>query len=102
METRPTSPTGFNVFLAGTSVALAPLVGVLAFENLARRRALAQESDAPPRDSGARFTAGERLPPLALLAHDGSVERLAFDGTGHGTLLLFYAEACNVCPQAFV
>ena len=93
------------MFLLGTSIALAILVVVLTTQNRALKHALAQERaehDARRAPSEARLVPGDVLPPLALLARDGSVERVAHDGTGRGALLLFYAESCNVCPQVFL
>jgi hypothetical protein len=102
-----TRPSGFTVFLVGTSLALAILVVVLSSQNRALKQALArertQQEDREQRGrAGATFATGETLPPLGLLAGGGTVERLEFDGQGRGTLLLFYAETCNVCPQVFL
>ena len=100
---RPSAlPSGFASFLVVTSVVLALLVLVLSLQNRALKLALAHESDPRRAQAEARFEPGEVLPPLGLLARDGSVERLDFQGDGRRTLLLFYAEACNVCPQVFL
>jgi len=94
----------FSWFVGIASAALAVLVVVLSVQNRALRAALARERahDSEASAGDARFVPGERLAPLKLLARDGSVETLAFDGGGRGTLLLFYAETCNVCPQVFL
>src|SRR6185295_15129530 len=92
-------PSGFMLFLVATSLVLAGLVVVLALQNRTLKRVLAAESERRARQEGARFEPGEKLRPLRLLARDGSVEEISFDGASGRTLLLFYAETCNVCPQ---
>jgi peroxiredoxin len=94
--------SGFSIFLCATSIALAALVVVLSSQNRALKRALAHESVVRADQAEARFVPGEIVPPLSLLARDGGVETLDFAGDGGRTLLMFYAETCNVCPQVFL
>lgn len=104
-STGPTgrSARGATLFLVLASAGLAALVVVLGLQNRGLKRALAQEraaAHAPPSGRAPRFQPGDRWPDFALLDGGGLRVPVAFDG-GSDTLLLFHAEACTVCPQAF-
>lgn len=81
---------------------LAVLVVVLSLQNRELKQALASERAKHARQDAARLRPGERLSPFRVRDDTGAVRTVAFEGDGRATLLLFHAEGCTVCPQAFL